>query len=125
MAHILIIEDDPAVRSLLAEMLTRRGHTVQQAENGQDGIHAFRTRPSELVITDLIMPQKEGLETIIDLRSEFPDLKIIAISGGSRGSRDNYLRTAALCGAARIFRKPFDNEELLAAVEELLTVDPA
>ncbi len=120
MAQILIIEDDCEVRSMLAALLSRQGHDVRQACDGQEGIHAFRTAPCDLVITDLIMPQKEGLETIIDLRSEFPELLIIAISGGSRGNHDNYLRTAKLCGAARIFSKPFDNQELLAAVNKLL-----
>ncbi len=125
MARILIIEDDREVRSLLATLLSRKGHEVRQAGDGQEGIHAFRTDPCDLVITDLIMPRKEGLETIIDLRGEFPDLLIIAISGGSRGNRQSYLRTAELCGAARIFSKPFDNQELLAAVDELLAGDTA
>lgn len=120
MARILIIEDDREVRHLLKVVLERAGYEVDEAADGQEGIHRFRTAPSDLVITDLIMPHKEGLETIIDMRKEFPDLKIIAISGGARGSSENYLRTAKLCGAERIFAKPFDNRELLAAVEELL-----
>ena len=120
MAEILIIEDDDEVRELLGVLLSRLGHSVHEARDGREGIHRFRTAPADLVITDLIMPHKEGLETIIDLRNEFPDLKIIAISGGSRDSRENYLKTAELCGASRIFHKPFDNNELLAAVEELL-----
>ena len=120
MARILIIEDDQEVRQLLATLLQRAGHEVAQARDGQEGIHSHRKHPSDLVITDLIMPRKEGLETIIDMRSEFPSLKIIAISGGARGSNEDYLRTAELCGAARIFRKPFANEALLRAVDELL-----
>ncbi|MBU8872036.1 MAG: response regulator [Gemmatimonadales bacterium] len=120
MAKILVIEDDAEVRELLNALLSRAGHTVREARDGREGIHSFRTSPSDLIITDLIMPHKEGLETIIDLRQEFPDLKIIAISGGSLGNRDNYLKTAKLCGASRIFHKPFDNNELLAAVHDLL-----
>lgn len=125
MPRILIIEDDREVRHLLKLVLERAGYEVSEAEDGQEGIHLFRTAPTDLVITDLIMPHKEGLETIIDMRNEFPDLKIIAISGGARGSSDNYLRTAQLCGAARIFAKPFDNKDLLDAIGELLDDDPA
>ena len=120
MAKILIIEDQAEVRELLNALLSRSGHCVREARDGREGIHSFRTFPADLIITDLIMPRKEGLETIIDLRQEFPDLKIIAISGGGRDSRENYLKTAELCGASRIFHKPFDNDELLAAVDELL-----
>lgn len=125
MPRILIIEDDQEVRQLLKMLLERAGYTVAEAEDGQEGIHRFRTTPSDLVITDLIMPHKEGLETIVDMRNEFPDLKIIAISGGARSNADNYLRTAKLCGAERIFAKPFDNQELLDAVAELLNDRPA
>ena len=120
MAEILIIEDQNEVRELLSTLLSRSGHRVREARDGQEGIHSFRTSRADLVITDLIMPRKEGLETIIDLRKEFPDLKIIAISGGGRAGRKDYLKTAELCGASRIFHKPFDIDELLAAVDELL-----
>lgn len=120
MAEILVIEDDNAVRELLRTVLTRAGHQVREAADGQAGIHSFRTAPADLVITDLIMPRKEGLETIIDLKQEFPDLNIIAISGGDRENREDYLKTAELCGAARIFHKPFEPRDLVAAVAELL-----
>lgn len=120
MGHILVIEDDPEVRSLLCALLTRAGHQVREAENGQQGIHSYRTHPADLIITDLFMPVKEGLETIIDLRREFPDLKIIAISGGNREGKGNYLKAAQLCGASRIFHKPFDNADLLAAIDDLI-----
>ena len=125
MPRILIIEDDQEVRQLLKLLLERAGYDVTEAADGQEGIHLFRTAPCDLVITDLIMPHKEGLETIIDMRNEFPDLKIIAISGGARSNADNYLRTAKLCGAERIFSKPFDNQVLLDAVAELLQTGPA
>ena len=120
MAEILIIEDDAEIRELLKTLLLRSGHTVREAQDGQEGIHSFRTTPADLIITDLIMPRKEGLETIIDLRQEFPDLLIIAISGGGRDAQENYLNTAKLCGASRIFHKPFENDALMAAVDELL-----
>lgn len=120
MARILIIEDDDEVRQLLGSLLARSGHEVVEAVDGRDGIHRFRTDPADLVITDLIMPRKEGLETIVELRREHPDLRIIAISGGSRDGRENYLNAAQLCGASLIFSKPFDNRDLLAAVDRLL-----
>jgi CheY-like chemotaxis protein len=120
MAEILVIEDDAEVRNLLGALLRRAGHEVVEAENGQQGIHQFRTHPADLIITDLFMPVKEGLETIVDLRREFPDLKIIAISGGNREGTGNYLKAAQLCGASRIFNKPFNNSDLLAAIDELL-----
>ena len=120
MAQILVIDDDNEVRGLLCTLLRRAGHIVTEAEDGQKGIHSYRTGKADLIITDLFMPVKEGLETIVDLRKEFPDLKIIAISGGSREGDGNYLKAAKLCGASRIFSKPFDNTELLAAVAELL-----
>ena len=123
MADILVIEDDSAVRELLRRVLTRAGYAVREAADGQQGIHSYRTSPADLVITDLIMPRKEGLETIIDLKQEFPTLRIIAISGGDRENREDYLRTAELCGAARIFHKPFDTGDLLDAVAELLAED--
>ena len=123
MGRILVIDDDNEVRELLCTLLRRQGHEVTQAPDGQAGIHSYRTSPVDLIITDLFMPVKEGLETIVDLRREHPDLKIIAISGGNREGMGNYLRAAELCGASRIFHKPFKNAELLDAVEELLSAD--
>lgn len=123
MSRILVIDDDFEVRNLICEVLRRAGHEVDDAEDGQEGIHKYRNNKSDLIITDLFMPVKEGLETIIDLRREFPDLKIIAISGGNREGVGNYLKTAKLCGANRIFHKPFEIPELLAAVSELLESD--
>jgi len=120
MNRILVIDDDQEVRNLICELLIRAGYEVDSAADGQEGIHQFRNRKADLIITDLFMPVKEGLETIIDLRREFPDLKIIAISGGNREGMGNYLKTAELCGASRIFHKPFENNELLAAIDDLL-----
>jgi CheY-like chemotaxis protein len=120
MAQILIIEDDLEVRAMLRELLHRAGHTVTEAADGQEGIHCYRTNKADLIITDLFMPVKEGLETIVDLRREFPDLKIIAISGGNREGSGSYLKAAQLCGASRIFHKPFEIADLLTAITDLL-----
>ncbi len=122
-SRILVIEDDPKVRELLRRMLTRKGHQVDEAADGQEGIHSFRNHPADLIITDLIMPGKEGLETIVDLRREFPRLRIIAISGGGSDGQGSYLNTAQLCGADMTFRKPFDTMEFMDAVTSLLDKD--
>ncbi len=121
--RILIIEDDAEIRDLLSILLKRAGHLVDVAGDGIAGIHAFRTNPADLIITDLVMPGKEGLETIVDLKREFPDLKIIAISGGGVDGQNNYLNAARLCGASLTFRKPFSNQELVDAVNRLLLDD--
>lgn len=118
--RILVIEDEPKVRELLRRMLTRHDYEVDEAADGTEGIHSFRNHPADLIITDLIMPGKEGLETIIDLRREFPRLRIIAISGGGVDGQDSYLNAARLCGADMTFRKPFDTSEFMAGVRRLL-----
>jgi DNA-binding response OmpR family regulator len=120
MATILVIEDDREVRDFLVEVLTRAGHAVTAAANGRDGVAKFREEPAQVVITDIIMPEKDGIETILDLRREHPQLKVIAISGGGRSTPENYLHSARLLGADRAFRKPFRNEEILAAINELV-----
>ncbi len=119
MAEILLIDDDESFRGMLARLLTRAGHTVETCGDGKKGVEIFRKKPDYLVITDLIMPDQEGIETIIQLRREFPGVQIIAMSGGGRVSPNIYLDSAASLGAKRIFTKPFDTEEFLAAVQEL------
>lgn len=119
MATILVIDDDQEVRDFLVAVLERAGHEVTTAGNGRDGVAQFREHPVQVVITDIIMPEKDGIETILDLRREHPDLKVIAISGGGRTTPENYLHSARLLGADRAMRKPFKNEEILRAIEEL------
>ncbi len=120
MARILIIDDELSMRELLSAMLTEEGYEVVEAPDGDAGMKQFRKSPSDLVITDLIMPEKEGIETIIELRRDFPDVKIIAISGGGIIEAENYLEMARGVGAHRIFEKPFGMTEMLDAVRELL-----
>lgn len=120
MATILVIDDDQEVREFLVTVLQRAGHEVASAPNGRDGVSMFRSNPVQVVITDIIMPEKDGIETILDLRREHPDLKVIAISGGGRTTPENYLHSARLLGADRAIRKPFKNEEILQAVDELV-----
>lgn len=119
MATILVIDDDQEVRDFLVAVLERAGHEVTTAGNGRDGVAMFREHAVQVVITDIIMPEKDGIETILDLRREHPDLKVIAISGGGRTTPENYLHSARLLGADRAMRKPFKNEEILRAIDEL------
>ncbi len=120
MANILVIEDDLDVRRLLRDVLERAGHGVVEAADGAEGIERVRSQPVDLVITDILMPEKEGIETILELKRDWQDVKIIAISGGGRVGPDDYLKSARRVGAQRTFTKPFDPKALLQAVEELL-----
>jgi CheY-like chemotaxis protein len=121
MPRILIIEDDEEIRDLLESLLTRQGYEVATAANGKQGVAEFQAAPFDLVITDIIMPEKDGIEAIMDLRRGRPDLKLIAISGGGRSEPENYLHSAQLLGANRTLRKPFTNDAILAAVKDLLS----
>lgn len=121
MPQILIIDDDAQVRSMLAETLRLEGYEVAEAANGKEGVELYREQPTPLVITDIIMPEQDGVEAIHALRREFPLVKIIAISGGSANIRGDYLLgTANALGAVRTFSKPVDISELLAAVGAIL-----
>ena len=122
MATILLVEDDDGVRKLLHKALVDAGHEVEEASNGDLALAAYRRQPRDLVITDLVMPEKDGLETISLLRRINPSVKIIAISGGGRtlGLGQLYLETAQSIGAARILAKPFAASALLSAVSEVL-----
>ena len=119
--RVLIIDDDEQLRALLREILERAGFAVVEAANGVEGLRLFRGDPADLVITDLIMPDKEGVETILELRREFPEARIIAISGGGRNGCANYLPIAARLGARRTLAKPFSRQEILDSVRETLT----
>src|SRR5690349_20135697 len=120
MPKIQVIDDDEQVRALLHEILDRAGFEVVEAANGVEGVSVYRSAPSDLIITDLIMPEKEGVETILELRSEFPSARIIAISGGGRNGAQDYLAIAAKLGARRVVAKPFSRQEILDAVQAAL-----
>ena len=120
MARILVIEDDNDVRESLRQVLEQVGYEVEEACDGEEGIERYREKQADLIITDIIMPKKEGIETITDLRVEFPDVKVIAISGGGRLGPEPYLELAKGFGANRIIMKPFTTTEILEAVQELL-----
>jgi len=120
MSKILVIDDDKNIRSLLRDFLERDGYEVMEAENGKVGLKLFRENGADLVITDLIMPEKEGMETIRELRRDFSDVKIIAISGGGTIGPETYLQMARKMGADRVFEKPFNLKEMSEAIRELM-----
>jgi CheY-like chemotaxis protein len=120
MARILLIDDDDALRTVLRLTLTHFGHTVIEARNGREGLARFAQSGAELVITDIVMPDVEGIAVLMALRKMEPPVKIIAISGGGRVSATDYLRIATQLGAAKVLAKPFSHEVLIAAVNEVL-----
>jgi len=121
MARILIIDDDEQVRTTVQEMLLRAGYDVLQAVNGKQGLRVFSEHTVDLVITDLLMPVMPGSRFISILRSDYPDLKIIAMSGGGKMYRpDDYLELAGDLGAHGMLKKPFLYRDLIDAVEEAL-----
>lgn len=120
MSEILIVDDDSQVLDVLSEMLRLEGHTVSTAENGEVAATCMENQSFDLIITDLIMPEKEGLETIADMRNRGSNVPIIAISGGGRVGPMDYLETARFIGADAALAKPFSRDEFITVVTELL-----
>ena len=123
MAHIILIEDSNSLRGILKKTLEYEGHEVLDAQDGKDGERLYREGYADLVITDIVMPNKDGIETIIELRRDFPDIKILAISGGGRIGSEQYLDMAKSLGAQDILGKPFKQKDLLESVRKLLKQD--
>ncbi len=119
-ARILVVDDDDLIRKLVVKTLVRAGYEVVASADGQEATRIYRQEPSDLIITDLFMPEKEGMEVIMELRRDFPDVKIIAISGAGSLGATEYLEMARMIGATRTLAKPFGQEQLLAAVSEIL-----
>ncbi len=118
--RVLVIEDDPDLRSLMQAYLESEGYEVETAADGRDGIRSQRRRPAAVVVTDIFMPGKEGIETVFDLKREFPDTRIIAISGGPHTATGmDYLGLARQLGAARTLAKPFSMRQLADAVRDV------
>jgi len=120
MARILVIDDDLLVRTTVRMVLEHHGHEIVEAENGNAGICADADYKAALVITDIIMPEKEGIETIRHFRETRPSVKIIAISGGGELHQNSPLAAARLLGANRVLAKPISNCELIEAVDSCL-----
>ncbi len=117
--RVLVIDDDPAARQTIQAILEDEGYLVTCAEDGERGLAAFRQERPDVVITDIIMPNKEGVETIFELRSIWPNGSIIAISGGGRIAKGDFLTLAGHCGADAVLAKPFEPDALLASVRSL------
>jgi CheY-like chemotaxis protein len=123
MPRVLVIDDEPQIRSLTARFLTQAGYEVEEAADGLEGVRKMKSDPADLVITDILMPKQEGLETIRQIRESFPDCKIIAMSGGSQLTAMDFLPIAEKFGASRLFHKPIDFNELVEAAKELTPPD--
>lgn len=122
MQSILVIDDDKLMCMALARILVSAGYTVTQAFDGDEGLQLYRTHGFDLVITDLIMPDKEGIQIIRELRKENSSIRIIAMSAGGRGGATDYLKWARLMGAKQCLSKPIKREDLLNAVSTVLAM---
>ena len=120
MQRILLIDDNEEMRSMLGQMITEAGFEVVLAANGNEGIKHYRSAPTDLIITDIIMPEKGGLQTIVELRRDYPEARVIAMSGGFRSHSDDHGALAKILGVDRILAKPFSSDDLFRAVEEVL-----
>jgi DNA-binding NtrC family response regulator len=117
---ILVIDDEPALREILSQVLTGAGHRVVGAGNGKEASKALATSAFDVVLTDVIMPEKDGMQVISEVRKKYPEVRIIAMSGGGHVSRDQYLKIAKGLGAHAVLEKPFANQKLLDTIEQLV-----
>ena len=120
MKRILIIDDDDQFRQMLHAMIEKEGYEVKDAPDGDVGMSLQEEKPFDLIITDIIMPNKEGIAVITDLKGLYPDSKIIAISGGGRIVPNDYLGIAEKLGADRTLSKPFERKKLIDTIKELI-----
>ena len=123
MPGILIVEDDNELREMFRISLERKRYTILEAANGKDAIVHFKPSVTDLVITDLIMPEEDGLKVIMKLREIKPTIKIIAISGGGKAGPGSYLNLALALGADAIYSKPFVLNVLMEKIDELLDIE--
>jgi len=124
MANILVIDDDATIQLVFSQFLTSLGHGIMQAENGKKGMSMIQETRPDLVITDIMMPEMDGLEILMQLRSTHDSVPVIAISGGMRSLPVNFLQQAKLFGARYVFEKPVPLDVLRNAVTELLDEKP-
>ena len=118
--RVLVIDDTAEVREMIGKMLSDEGYDVLEAANGKEGMQIISSEPEiDLVITDLIMPEKEGIETIREIKQDYSHIRILAISGGGKIDAQNYLAIAKGMGADLTLSKPFVKQDLLKAVQEL------
>lgn len=123
MPSVLVVDDEDAIRQLIRETLEQAGYQVSDARDGKEGLARYRKAPADLVIMDILMPDQDGLESILTLRREFPNAKIVAITGGSDMIGIlNFLDVAKMLGARRTLQKPFEMKQLLDVVHGELTI---
>ena len=120
MAHILIIDDEPLMRTLLQDILEKEGHSVQVASDGRSGLALWRQNPADLVLTDIFMPEKDGIEVILEIKRSRPEAKVVVMSGGGQARQLEMVGAATMLGADRAIQKPFDREGILALIRSLL-----
>jgi DNA-binding response OmpR family regulator len=118
--RILLVDDEDGIRSSLTKLLTKAGYSVTEARDGQEAIQLWRENPGDLVILDMFMPEKDGIETIVELKAHNPAVRIIAISGGGAKNRVDILEDAKLLGADLVLAKPFDAAELLNMIGQVV-----
>ena len=116
MLRILVIDDEPLIRSMMVTVLTRAGFSLEEASDGVVGLAKFHKYPSDIVITDVFMPNRDGIEVVMELRHSSPHTKIIAMTGGGQKGMTEIGSTAKLLGAEYVLHKPFEIRSLLAAV---------
>jgi YesN/AraC family two-component response regulator len=121
MAKLLLIDDEPMLRSALRRALELHGHVVTEAGDGKEGLARFNPAVHEAIITDIVMPEMEGLGLLMEVRKRCPSAKVIVMSGGGAFKVGNYLQTAKLLGADAVLSKPFSCDEFVASLNEVLT----
>jgi CheY-like chemotaxis protein len=120
MAHVLVVDDDELVRSTIRASLARAGHDVIEARDGQEAVDILARGPVDVVVSDIIMPEIDGIGLLLQLRRQQPRLRVIVISGGGRTQNVDFLRMATALGADLALAKPFTPEDLQRAVQSVL-----
>ena len=116
MKRVLVIDDEALARELIRRILEKEGYEIAEAVNGEQGVESFKSRPCDLVITDLVMPVKDGINTILEIRQLVPDLPILAVSGGGAIAKERYLNAAGNIDGVTTLAKPFTRQQLIDAV---------
>lgn len=119
MKTVLVVDDDPTIRSVCRQMLENANFSVSEAVNGKEAIEQYQTSKADVVLMDIIMPEKDGIDAILELRSLFPSVKIVAMSGGGAVPAGKYLSITQSLGVCGMLKKPFHVEELLKAVRAI------
>ena len=120
MKKVLLVDDEESIRTMLRAVLSDPEYTFAEATNGTEALDVLEKGEFDLIITDVIMPDCDGIELVMSVRKKLPDIKVIVMSGGGRVRADHYLNLAEKLGAARVFEKPFKTAELRETVKELL-----